>query len=158
MRRVVTRFSDQDRASLFALFILIGLNPYDNGNRSINRSEPVDCQSVHAIVRYHAIRPPMDRILYVQPTLIRFHFDEHLGNLAETGRNSQKTQDRKAEAVDDRMSINSQGPAPGIQSEARGNLLLQIKIVNSAGSQSRQALPASDDINGKYNAPNRGQR
>src|ERR1700691_219781 len=102
MRRVVARFSDHDRASLFALLILIGLNTDDNGNRSINRSEPVDCQSVQAIVRYHAIRTPMDRVLYVQPTLIRFHPDEHLGNLAETGRNSQKTQGRKAEAVADR--------------------------------------------------------
>jgi len=142
MRRVVARFSDHDRASLFALLILIGLNPYNNGNGSINRSEPVDCQSVEAFVRHHAIRPPVDRVLYVQPTLIRFHFDKYLGNLAETRRNCQKTQGRKGEAVTDRMSINSQSTAPKVQSNVLGNVLLQAKIVNSAGSKWRHALLA----------------
>ena len=108
MRRIVARFLDHDRASLFPLLILIGLNLYDNGNGSIKRSEPADCQSVEAFVRHHAMLPPIDRVLNVQPTLIRFHFDKHLGDLAETGRDSQKTKDRTAEAVIDRMSINSQ--------------------------------------------------
>jgi hypothetical protein len=146
MRRIAARFSDHDRASLFPLLILIGLNLYDNGNGSINRSEPVDCQSVEAFVRYHAIRPPMDRVLNVQPTLIRFHFDKLLGNLTETGRTRQKTQGGTSEAVIDRMSIHSQDPAPKIQSFVPGKLLFWVKIVNSAGSNWRQAFLAWDDV------------
>ena len=123
MRRLVACFSDDDRASLFPLLILIGLNLYDNGNGSINRSEPVDCQSVEAFVRDHAIRPPMDRVLDVQPTLIRLHFNKLLGNLAETGRNRQKTQGGTSQAEIDRMSIDSQGATPTIRSNVPGKLL-----------------------------------